>query len=213
QAVFIVDWYNATGQTLDADCYFPPVEAVGSYSPLQIVASGPDSQWAAIRRLYFFMIVSAQREVYLQSPFFVLDETIAEALKAAAMAGVNVNVMIAADNYPNWAADWAANTYAYSLCRSGVCVHLYHGGYLHAKTLSIDGEICSVGSANMDIRSFSINYELNAVCYDPHIARQLQADYHRNLEQCIEFSWRAYEKRSVPFRLRDSLARLLSPLQ
>jgi cardiolipin synthase len=213
QAMFIVDWYNATGIALSDNGYFPAVTEDHCYSPLQVIASGPDSQWAAIRRLYFFMIMSALREVYLQSPFLILDETLVEAMRAASLAGVKVHVMIAADNFPNRFADWAASTYAYALGKAGVTVHLYSGGYLHAKTLSIDGEVCSIGSANMDIRSFSINYELNALCYDPRIAQQLQADFTRDLAHCSEFSWRAYEKRSVLIRLRDSLARLLSPLQ
>ncbi|RIK43841.1 MAG: cardiolipin synthase [Chloroflexi bacterium] len=213
QAMFIVDWYNATGTALDDPDYFPEVDETDAYSPLQIVASGPDSQWAAIRQLYFFMIMSAQREVYLQSPFFILDESVAEALKAAALAGVKVHVMIAANNFPNSFADWAANTYAHELGKAGVHIHLYHDGYLHAKTVSIDGEICSVGSANMDIRSFNINYELNALCYERRIAQQLEADFQRDLAHCTEFSWRDYEKRHPLVRLRDSLARLLSPLQ
>lgn len=213
QAMFLVDWYNATGEHLDDVAYLPPVEEVNSFSPLQIVASGPDSQWAAIRQLYFFMIMSAQREVYLQSPFFILDETVAEALKAAALAGVKVNVMITARNFPNVFADWAANTYAHEMSQAGVIINLYQGGYLHAKTVSIDGKVCSIGSANMDIRSFNINYELNAVSYDENLARQLEADFKRDLAHCTQFMWREYRKQPIWVRLRDSLARLLSPLQ
>jgi cardiolipin synthase A/B len=213
QAVFIVDWFNATGLRLEDESYLPPVTETKHYSPLQILSSGPDSQWAAIRQLYFYMILSAQRTVYLQSPFFILDETIAEALKAAALAGVEVNVMLTARNFPNVTVDWAANTYAQAMGRAGVNVYFYQAGYLHAKTLSIDGEICSIGSANLDIRSFSINYELNAVCYDAQIAQQLEADFQKDLAHCTQFSWREYAKRPLPVRLRDSLARLLSPLQ
>lgn len=213
QTVFLVDWYRATKLKLEDEVYFPPVEEETAYSPLQIIASGPDSQWAAIRQLYFFMILSAQREVYLQSPFFILDETTAEALQAAALAGVRVHVMITGRNFPNAPADWAANTFAHDMSKAGVNIYLYQRGYLHAKTLSIDGKICSIGSANMDIRSFSINYELNAVSYNADLARQLEADFQRDLVHCIPFSWREYEKRFVLSRLRDSLARLLAPLQ
>jgi cardiolipin synthase len=213
QTVFLVDWYRATKQKLEDKTLFPPVDEVTDYSPLQMIASGPDSQWAAIRQLYFYMILSAQREVYLQSPYFILDETTAEALQAAALAGVKVNVMITGRNFPNLPVDWAANTFAHDMSKAGVNIYLYQQGYLHAKTLSIDGEICSVGSANMDIRSFSINYELNAVSYNATLARQLEADFKRDLKHCTEFSWREYKKRSVFLRLRDSLARLLSPLQ
>jgi cardiolipin synthase len=213
QAIFSVDWYNATGQRLDDESDFPPVEPSDAYSPLQIIASGPDSQWAAIQQLYFYMILSAQHTVYLQSPFLILDETMADALKSVALAGVKVHVMITARNAPNFPLDWAANTYAAEMVRAGVRIYRYEKGYLHAKTLSIDGEICSIGSANMDIRSFHINYELNAVSYDRALAQQLEADFKADLEYCREFSWHEYQKRSVLIRLRDSLSRLLSPLQ
>jgi cardiolipin synthase len=216
QAMFMVDWYNATKEKLEDPALLPPMaKGAGKehYSPLQIIASGPDSQWEAIRQLYFFMILSARQAVYIQSPFFILDDSTAEALKAAALSGVAVNVMIAARNQPNHPADWAANTYAEAMSRAGVRIYHYQKGYLHAKTLSIDGEVCSIGSANMDIRSFSINYELNAVSYDARVASQLEEDFKRDLAFCTEFSWREYRKRPVLVRVRDSLARLLSPLQ
>ncbi len=91
-------------------------------------------------------------------------------------------------------------------------VFLYEKGYLHAKTISIDSEICSIGSANIDIRSFSINYELNAVLYSRRLARQLEQDFARDLAHCTRFDAAEYGKRSRMSRLRDSVARLFSPL-
>ena len=129
----------------------------------QVLTSGPDSQWAAIRQLYFFMIGSAQTHVYIQSPFFIPDRTIDEALKAAALAGVDVRVMLSARPSGNRLPQWAGNTYVADIAASGVRVFLYEEGYLHAKTISVDGRACSIGSANIDIRSFSINYEINAI--------------------------------------------------
>jgi cardiolipin synthase len=113
---------------------------------------------------------------------------------------------------PNQAPYWAANTYMAEVATAGVRVHLYERGYLHAKTLSIDGEVCSIGSANLDIRSFSINYELNAVIYDAGLARELEAAFERDLGSCRAFDVDEYARRSAPNRLRDSVARLLSPL-
>lgn len=95
---------------------------------------------------------------------------------------------------------------------AGVKVYLYEKGYLHAKILSIDGEVCSIGSANLDIRSFSINYELNAVLYDARLATELETTFERDLDGCRVFGPAEYEQRSVARRLRDSVARLLSPL-
>jgi cardiolipin synthase len=89
---------------------------------------------------------------------------------------------------------------------------MYEKGYLHAKTISVDSEICSIGSANIDIRSFSINYEITAVLYSKTLASQLEADFERDLAHCMEFDPAEYQGRSAALRFRDSAARLFSPL-
>jgi cardiolipin synthase A/B len=214
QAVFMVDWYNAVKENLFSEAYFPKEATESSEDgvPVQILTSGPDSQWAAIRQLYSSMTVSAQQHVYVQSPFFIPDATIAEALKSAALSGVDVKVMLSARPSGNKLPDWAGNTYIADVVAAGVRVFLYERGYLHAKTISIDSEICSIGSANIDIRSFSINYELNAVLYSRQLAKELETDFERDLAHCTEFDLAAYQKRNAALRFRDSLARLLSPL-
>jgi cardiolipin synthase len=214
QAVFMVDWYNAVRENLFYPKYFPAdaTDPAEGDIPVQILTSGPDSQWAAIRQLYTFMIVSAQRHVYLQSPFFIPDATIAEALSEAALSGVDVRVMVSARPSGNRLPDWAGNTFIEDIVTAGVRVFLYEKGYLHGKTISIDSEICSIGSANVDIRSFSINYELNAVFYSQRIAKELERDFERDLAYCSEFDPAAYRKRGTAIRFRDSVARVLSPL-
>lgn len=214
QAVFMVDWYNAVGENLSSASYFPAdaKESAEDDVPVQILTSGPDSQWAAIRQLYSFMIASAQRHVRLQSPFFIPDATVAEALTSAALSGVDVKVMLSARPSGNTLPDWAGNTYIADIVTAGVRVFLYEKGYLHAKTISIDSETCSIGSANIDIRSFSINYEINAVIYSERLARELEGDFERDLAYCTEFDPAAYRQRSTAIRFRDSVARLLSPL-
>jgi cardiolipin synthase len=107
---------------------------------------------------------------------------------------------------------WAANTYIQDLAEAGVRIFFYQKGYFHPKTLNIDTEICSIGSANMDIRSFSINYEVNTVIYDEAIAQQLEQDFRNDLADCVEFDLKVYEVRSFFLKLRDSIARLFSPL-
>jgi cardiolipin synthase len=214
QAVFMVDWYNAVGETLFSSAYYPqnPAETTADDVPVQILTSGPDSQWAAIRQLYAFMVASAQDHVFVQSPYFIPDSTLAEALRTAALAGVDVRIMISARPSGNPLPDWAGNTYMADIVASGVRIYRYEKGYLHAKTLSVDSTVCSIGSANIDIRSFSINYELNAVLYSERLAKELEADFERDLAGCSEFDVAEYEKRSRPSRFRDSVARLLSPL-
>ena len=213
QSVFMVDWYNAVRENLFSAAYFPtgamePREEV----PVQILTSGPDSQWAGIRQLYAFMIVSAKQHVFVQSPYFIPDATIAEALMSAAFSGVDVRVMVSARPSGNRVPAWAGNTFMADVVEAGVRVFLYEKGYLHAKTISIDSEICSIGSANIDIRSFSINYELNAVLYSKRLAMELEEDFKRDLTHCTEFDLEEYQRRNVAVRLKDSVARAFSPL-
>ena len=107
---------------------------------------------------------------------------------------------------------WAGSTFMADVAAAGVRIHLYEKGYLHAKTISIDSEICSIGSANIDIRSFSINYELNAVLYGGTLAARLEADFARDLADCSAFDAARYRQANIAIRFRDSAARLLSPL-
>jgi cardiolipin synthase len=214
QVVFMVDWFNAVRENLFSPRYYPTLatEPISDDVPVQILTSGPDSQWAAIRQLYFAMIVSAQQHVFLQSPYFVLDASIAEALTSAALSGIDVKVMLSARASGNRLPEWAGNTFILDVVKAGVRVFLYQKGYLHAKTISVDSEICSIGSANIDIRSFSINYELNAVLYSRSLAQQLERDFARDLADCTEFDIAEYCKRNPALRFRDSATRLLSPL-
>src|SRR5699024_3063291 len=188
QAVFMVDWYNAVRENLFAPAYLAePEPETAEHVPVQILTSGPDSKWAAIRQLYFSMIISARRRVCLQSPFFILDASIAEAVTAAALAGVDVKVMLSERDSGTPVPGWASHTYMADVARAGVRVFLYRKGYLHAKTLAVDSEIRSIGSANIDVRSFSINYELNAVLYDRMLTGQLEQAFERDLLDCEEF--------------------------
>jgi cardiolipin synthase len=217
QAIFITSWYNTTREEIgkekdNAPIYFQAVSDKPAELPVQIVVSGPDSEWFAVRELYFFMILAAEHHVYIQSPVFVPDSAVADALKTAALSGVDVRIMCAPRDTAYSFANWAANTYFLDMVRAGVKVYLYQPGYLHAKTLSIDSTVCTVGTTNTDIRSFQVNYEINAVLYDEDLTRQLEADFERDMEGCVEFSAEEYRRRNIFLRFRDSLARLLSPL-
>jgi len=213
QATFITSWYNTTQVALTAEEYFPPLTIdLRRRLPIHIVTSGPDSRWNAIRQLYFLMILSAEKHIYIQSPFFIPDDSIAEALKAAALSGIDVRLMCTPRGGVYQLPYAAANTYFADMVEAGVRVFLYQKGYFHPKTISIDGQVCSVGTANMDIRSFSINYEINAVIYDAHVAQQLEADFLKDIDECQEFTLAEYEKRPFVRRLNDSFCRLMSPL-
>jgi cardiolipin synthase len=215
QAVFAVDWANAVGEDLFLPEHFAQVRPDVSADdlPVQITVSGPDSRWRAIRQLYFTLINSARHHVYIQSPFFILDETIAEALKASALAGVDVQIMLGDIGYGNQLPYWAGYTYVSEVASAGAKFFFYRRDrYFHPKTISIDSEICSIGSANLDIRSFSINYELNAVIFDRAKTLELEAAFERDRAECETFDLEAYQGSRSFRRFRDSAARLFSPL-
>lgn len=211
QASFVVSWFNTTGEKITGEKYYPAVETE-NFLPVQIVQSGPDSQWKAIRQLYFLMIMSAEEKIYLQSPFFIPDESILEAIRAAALAGVDVRIICTPRGSTYQIPYRAAHTYFEDVVRAGARVYLYEGGYFHPKTMNIDNKVITVGTANMDIRSFSINYETQAIIYDVEKAKELEAQFFEDLEHSQEWTLEAYEQLSPLYRFVDSLYRLTSPV-
>jgi cardiolipin synthase len=212
QATFATMWQNTTGESIFDESYFPEVHRPDQGVPVQVVSGGPDSRWEAIRHSYLAMIALARRHVYLQSPFLILDTSVAEAMKTAALSGLDVRVMIAPRGAEFSPAYRAGLTYAADMAQAGVQVLLYEGAYFHAKTICVDSAVCSIGSANIDIRSFSINYETNLVVYDEAVTKELEAHFHEDLEHCTVFSIAEYDARRAPSRLLDSTLRLCSPL-
>jgi cardiolipin synthase len=212
QSVFATMWRNATGENLFNNRYFPEINGGDGRLPIQVVSAGPDSRWETIRQAYLAMIALARDHVYLQSPFLILDTSVAEAMTTAALAGVDIKVMIAPGGGELSPAYRAGMTYAADLARAGVEVLLYRGEYFHSKTICVDSRICSIGSANIDIRSFSINYETNLVIYDASVTRELEADFHDDLKRCVLFDPDAYRAQRMRTRLLDSTMRLGSPI-
>lgn len=212
QTVFATMWHNTTGENVFDGLPFPDVPENLDGVPIQVVSAGPDSRWEAIRHSYLAMIAIARHHVYLQSPFLVLDTSLAEAMKTAALAGLDIRLMIAPSGAEFSPAYRAGRTYAADMARAGVQVLLYQGAYFHSKTVCVDSAVCSIGSANMDIRSFSINYETNLVIYDEDVTRSLEADFTADLAHCVAFSAADYRARGAATRFVDSTMRLCSPL-
>jgi cardiolipin synthase A/B len=211
QTIFAAGWFNTTRERMDDPALYQSSRP-DKITPMQIVSAGPDSEWGAIRQQYFRMITNAQERILLQSPFFILDESIAEALKTACLAGIDVRIMLTPRGGMYQVPYRAGFTFCDDVARAGAKVYFYQAGYLHAKTMAIDGEVCSIGTANLDTRSTSINYESNAVIYDVALTQQLEHNFYEDIKHCSEFSWREYRKRPWHSRFRDSTSRLLSPL-
>ncbi len=213
QATFAVNWEEATNKSIFDHTYFP-TETVGKDCDdllLQFVVSDPHAYDQTIRQQLIAMAFAARKNVYIQTPYFIPDKSLFDVLKLVSLAGVNVEIMMT--GVPDKRiVYWAAFTYFKELLDSGVKIYHYQNGFLHAKTFSIDGEICSIGTTNMDMRSLHLSYENNVVVYDQAVATQLERDFCADKKQCTPFTMADYEKMPVLIKLRNSLVRLLSPL-
>jgi len=210
QALFLTDWMNSSKERLSDRKYFPLSPATDGL-PVQIAVSGPDSKWSSIHQLYFSMITNANNKIYIQSPYFIPDRSIIKALETAALSGVEVHLMMTG-NPDKRLPFWTAQTYFESLLSAGVKIYLYKKGFLHSKVIIMDELISTVGSCNMDIRSFHINYEVNAVMYDKSISKKLTQSFLDNIEDCIRVKKGTYKDRKFLYKVRDSLCRLMAPL-
>lgn len=209
--VFSVAWANTTKETITIPPFIPAQKEGSQYVPVQITTSGPDSEWESIKQLYFLLITSAEKTVYIQTPYFIPDTTIVMALKTAALSGIDVRVMLT-DHFDKRLPYWVAQTFFQDLLNAGVRFFYYTKGFLHAKTIVIDSDICSIGTANVDIRSFDLNYEINALIHNTAISQRLFDQFMRDLEDSREYTIHDYEAIPRIKKLRNSLFRLFSPL-
>lgn len=211
QANFLLDWTLASDKQLLHDAaYFPEPEVTGAVG-LQILASGPNNAEEQIRNAYIKMINSAKRNVLIQTPYFIPDESLFTALKIAALSGVDVRMMLPSKP-DRKLVYWASISYLDELLEAGVTCHLYEKGFLHAKTIVVDGKVASVGTANVDIRSFKLNFEINALLFDSQKAEELERIFKEDLKHCRSLTLAAYKERPLSLRFKESCARLLSPI-
>ena len=211
QRVFVEDWLYATGKELPSrEAYFPVPKTDGG-EVVQIVASGPDLDAFPIHKVFFAAINQAATRVWLTTPYFVPDDAILSALVCAAMRGVDVRV-IAPARGDSRLVDLAARSYFPELLAAGARVFEYVPRFIHAKTFVIDDDVAIVATANLDNRSFRLDFELAAVVYGPPINRQLETAFQADLAHCRELHHGRLAHQGFWTRLGQSGARLLSPL-
>ncbi|MBL8012230.1 MAG: cardiolipin synthase [Candidatus Omnitrophica bacterium] len=213
QAIFAIDWYNTANDEVCFDTkYYPDIEIEAEqkgFLPVQVPTSGYDTLWPGLLHMYFTMITMAQTSITIVSPYFVPEASLLTALKTAAMRGLKVTVMMTGvpDNPLPYCA---AFSYFDELLRAGVRIFQYQKGFMHAKIISIDGKICSVGTTNFDIRSLKLNYEVNAIFYNDTTTQSIDAQILRDLESCREVTLADLKDISLPAKMRNSLARLFA---
>lgn len=215
QLRFLLDWRASSQENLviDPDSqekYFPAISEKPS-AGVQIVSSGPDKPNQQIKQGFLRMITTAESYILIQSPYFVPDESILEALKIALLSGIDVRIMI--PNKPDHIfIHWATLAYVGELIAYGANVFIYENGFLHAKTIVVDDNICSVGSCNFDIRSFGLNFETNAFIYDKGVSIALKNVFFEDIKLCTYYSADLYANRSRRIKVKESISRLFSPL-
>ena len=211
QGIFGLEWENTTGDKIFGAEYFPKIEHKFGEKKMQIAVSGPDSPWDSVKQVYFELICSAKKSIVVQTPYFIPDESLMDAMKAAALGGIDVKIMLT--GVPDKKLPyWAAFTFFENLLEAGVKIYHYNKCFLHSKTIAVDSEMCSIGTANFDIRSFDINYELMVVLYDRDLTLQLEKDFVSDLQECSEMTQKLYDAIVTFDKFRNSAARLASPL-
>lgn len=211
ETIFAFNWKSTTGENLFKKKYYPKISKMKRQVPIQITSSGVEHGWNTIEQLYFQLINTAKKKVYIQTPYFIPNESIQTSLQTAALSGLDVRIMLTgvSDLYLPY---WAAYTYFDELLSAGVKIYHYKKGLMHAKTITIDSEICSVGTANMDIRSLKLNREINTMIYDRKISEELEKDFLKDLKDCDEFTLNDSLRIGFFKRLRNSISRMLAPL-
>ncbi|WP_439425039.1 cardiolipin synthase [Oenococcus alcoholitolerans] len=213
QSRFFTDW-NATAKEKDKivfnEKYFPNMHVKGIH-PVQIVSSGPDSQTAKIKQGYLKMISMAEKSIVIQTPYLIPDQPLYEAISMALASGIKINIFIPAK--PDHPFVYRATEYyANEFLQQGATIYRYDHGFLHSKLLMIDDEIVSIGSANMDIRSFELAFEANAFIFSPDFACEIKKQIERDIDQSTLLTKEYFERQGFWMTLRQKFSRLLSPL-
>src|SRR5699024_7200167 len=170
---------------------------------IQIVSSGPDSDWEQIKYGYIKMIMSAKEYIYIQTPYFIPDESLMDALRVAALSGVRVKIMF--PNKPDHPfVYWATLSHIGDMLRAGAEAYIYQNGFLHAKTIVVDGKVSSVGTANIDVSRFRLKFEVNDFLYDNEFATELLQAVYLDMTLATQMTKKLYDDMLFFIRFKES---------
>lgn len=211
QIIFLQDWQYVTGERIMDLEYLSPELEQGCSGAVQIIPSGPDNESKTMKSIFFAMITSAKKSVWMATPYFIPDEDILTALRVAAMSGIDVRILFPAK--PDKRLPFlASHSYFPSLLEAGVKIYEYEKGFLHSKLLIADGEVATVGTTNMDMRSFHLNFEVNILLVQSDSISKIVKDFERDLLSTKKIKKKNYMQKKIIVRFMESAARLLSPL-
>lgn len=210
QSAFLLDWYFVDRTLITASRYFPKIEFLGS-SLVQIVTSEPIGPWKEIMQGLTLAISGAKKYFYLQTPYFLPTEQILAAMQTAALSGVDVRLMLP-ERADNRITHLGSRSYLADVLRAGVKVYFYQKGFLHSKLMVSDDMLSTVGSTNLDFRSFEHNFEVNAFMYDMETALQMKEIFMLDQRESTQVFLKNWVKRPWSQKASESVVRLLSPL-
>ena len=210
QMAFLTDWYATDHSLITSSSYFPQMEDKGT-SLMQVVTSDPVGEWKDIMQGLLIAITSAQKYVYIQSPYLLPTEPILLALKTAAAAGVDVRIMIP-EKSDSRMVHWGTMSYLQELMEAGIKIYMYQKGFLHSKLIVCDDCLSSVGSTNMDFRSFEHNFEINAFMYDKTSALMLKDIFLSDQKDAKLLHLKEWRMRPWSQKVKESVIRLFAPL-
>lgn len=213
QLRFLLDWDYAAGEHLarEEEWFREPPAGERDHCGVQIISSGPDNSLQQIRDNYIRLITKAKKRICIQTPYFIPDESVLNVLLIAVRSGIEVNLMIPCKpDHPF--VYWATYSYMGQLLNAGANCYIYEDGFLHSKGIVLDGEVFCYGTANMDIRSFALNFEVNAVVYSAEKAREMERLFQEDLKHCTQVTKDSYAARRLKIRFKEQVCRLMSPL-
>jgi len=218
QGVFLDDYFtikriygNYFASKEELSKYFPePLKAKNEI--MQLVKSGPDSEYPAILQGILKMVSIAKKNIYIITPYFVPPESLMEALKIAALGGIDIKILFPG-RYDHILVYYASRTYLAELIKCGAKIYFYSSdSFIHSKVMTIDGKISTIGTANMDIRSYELNYEINAVIYDDYKTLELEEQFFKDLEKSREVTIEDFDGTSKLNKIFEAIARVFSSL-
>lgn len=209
QRVFLEDWFFVTGRLLDDERYFPPLEPAGT-SLARVIGDGPDKEFRKLHWIIMGALSCAGGRVRIMTPYFIPDRALISALATTAMRGIEVSLVLpACNNLPY--VHWASRSYLWELLQCGIRIYYQPPPFVHSKLLLVDGLWSLVGSANLDPRSLRLNFELNMEVYDRELTALLEGHFAEVLTRSREITLEEMDGRPLPEKLRDGVAKLMSP--
>lgn len=210
QQIFLQDWLLTTGEILEDERYFSLGPSVGD-CPVQIIDSGPDRSWSVMELYHAQAIILSRERVWITNPYFIPSRTIESALTLAALRGTDVRLLLPKRS-DSKLVTLASHSYYACLLQAGVRIFEYERGFVHAKTMVVDEWVATIGSANMDMRSFELNFELNAFVFDAALCKDVARQFSVDLDAAMEVSLEKERRVGLAHRLVRAVARLLSPM-